>query len=197
MEATVIAEKKKKASAKKKTSAAQPGQRGKYAKWLTPGGLELLGAWARDGLTDKQLADKMGVAESTYYEWRRRFPALAEAVADGKEVVDVKVENALLKRALGYTYTETKREGTVNGIKNGTAKITMTEKTVPPDVTAQIFWLSNRKPDKWRKKVEAVSVIETKGLALEELEKMVLEEDESDENGSAGSCGADIDKDTR
>lgn len=92
----------------------------------------------------------MGVVESTYYEWKRRFPALAEAVADGKEVVDVKVENALLKRALGYTYTETKREGTVNGIKNGTAKITVIEKTMPPDVAAIIFWLKNRKPEVWR-----------------------------------------------
>lgn len=92
----------------------------------------------------------MGVVESTYYEWKRRFPTLAAAVADGKEVVDVKVENALLKRALGYTYTETKREGTVNGIKNGTAKITVIEKTMPPDVAAIIFWLKNRKPEVWR-----------------------------------------------
>lgn len=90
------------------------------------------------------------MVESTYYEWKRRFPALAEAVANGKEVVDVKVENALLKRALGYTYTETKREGTVNGIKNGTAKITVIEKTMPPDVAAIIFWLKNRKPEVWR-----------------------------------------------
>lgn len=96
----------------------------------------------------------MGVASSTYYEWKRRFPAIAEAVAKGKEVVDIKVENALLKRALGYNYTEVKKEGTVNGIKNGTAKVTVMEKTMPPDVTAQIFWLKNRKPDTWREKLE-------------------------------------------
>ncbi len=92
----------------------------------------------------------MGVAVSTYYEWRKRYPALAAAVADGKEVVDIKVENTLLKRALGYTYTETKREGTLNGIKNGTAKVTVTEKMMPPDVAAIIFWLKNRKPEVWR-----------------------------------------------
>ena len=153
----------------------------------------MLEAWARDGLIDKQIADKIGISATTLYNWRNKYPEINKALTGGKDIADAKVENALFKRALGYTYEETRREG----VKGGPAKITITTKTVPPDVTAQIFWLSNRKPDKWRKKVEAVSVIETKGLALEELEKMVLEEDESDENGSAGSCGADIDKDTR
>lgn len=138
------------AGKKKKTSAAQPGQRGKYAKWLTPSGLELLGAWARDGCTDEDLAKKIGVAPSTFYDWKRRFPDIAEAVSKGKEIVDIKVENALLKRALGYTYTEVKKEGAVNGIKNGTAKVTVTEKTMPPNVAAIIFWLKNRKPEVWR-----------------------------------------------
>lgn len=107
----------------------------------------------------------MGVVESTYYDWKRRFPALGAAVADGKEVVDVKVENALLKRALGYTYTETKREGTVNGIKNGTEKITVIEKTMPPDVAAIIFWLKNRKPEVWREIItETQELLEDDGF---------------------------------
>lgn len=145
---------KKKTGTKKKPAAAGTGRRGKYEKWLTESGIELLSAWARDGLIDEQIAQKMGVASSTYYEWKRRYPALAEAVSKGKEVVDIKVENALLKRALGYTCTEVRKEGTVNGIKNGTAKVVITEKPVPPDVTAQIFWLKNRKPDTWREKLE-------------------------------------------
>lgn len=83
----------------------------------------------------------------------------------GKEIVDIKVENALLKRALGYTYTETRREGTANSIKNGTAKITKIEKTVPPDVAAIIFWLKNRKPEEWRElPVETQELLEDDGF---------------------------------
>lgn len=79
--------------------------------------------------------------------------------------MDIKVENALLKRALGYTYTEVKKEDTVNGIKNGTAKVTVTEKTMPPDVAAIIFWLKNRKPEVWREIItETQELLEDDGF---------------------------------
>lgn len=107
-------------------------------------------AWARDGQIDTQIAARVGVSASTLYEWKRKYPEIAAALANGKEVVDVKVENALLKRALGYTYEETRREGT----QGGAAKISMVTRHVAPDVTAQIFWLKNRKPEVWREKVE-------------------------------------------
>lgn len=75
--------------------------------------------------------------------------------------MDIKVENALLKRALGYTYTEVKKEGTVNG----TAKVTVTEKTMPPDVAAIIFWLKNRKPEVWREIItETQELLEDDGF---------------------------------
>lgn len=135
-------------------------------------------------MIDKQIADKIGVSVTTLYNWKNKYPQIDKALASGKDIADAKVENALFKRAIGYTYEETKREGA----RGGAAKITVTTKTVPPDVTAQIFWLKNRKPDRWREKVETVSVIETKGLALEELEKMVLEDDN---RGKSESCGDD------
>lgn len=70
-----------------------------------------------------------------------------------------------MKRALGYTYTEVKKEGTENGIKNGTAKVTVTEKTMPPDVAAIIFWLKNRKPDVWREIItETQELLEDDGF---------------------------------
>jgi transposase len=62
--------------------------------------------WARDGLTNKQIAQNVGVAYSTLRDWVKKFPALSESLKKGKEVVDRQVENALLKRALGYEYTE-------------------------------------------------------------------------------------------
>lgn len=118
---------------------------GKYARWLTPEGLLQLEAWARDGLVDEQIAHNMGIATGTLYEWKNKYPEISEALKKGKEIVDIIVENALLKRALGYQYTEVTEEDGDLGHK--VKKVT---KHMPPDVTAQIFWLKNRRPDKWR-----------------------------------------------
>ena len=124
--------------------------KGKYQEWLDPDGLLLLEGWARDGLTDEQIAGNVGITATTLYEWKNRFPEISEALKKGKEVVDIQVENALLKRALGYDYQEQRIE---KSEKDGT-KIIQTIKHVPADTTAQIFWLKNRRPDKWRDKPE-------------------------------------------
>ena len=80
--------------------------KGKYARGLEPDGLLLLAAWARNGLIDEQIAHNCGISPGTLYDWKNRFPQIAEALKKGKEVVDVQVENALLKRALGYETVE-------------------------------------------------------------------------------------------
>ena len=123
---------------------------GRYHAWLTPDGLKRLEAWARDGLIDEQIAKNCGIAVKTLYEWKNAHPPIREALKKGKEVVDVEVENALLKRAMGYEYDETMIEESPDGVKRR-----VTRKMVVPDVTAQIFWLKNRKPEQWRDKVEA------------------------------------------
>lgn len=94
--------------------------KGKYKEWLDPDNLKLLEGWARDGLTDEDIARNMRIAVSTLYEWKNKYSEISEALKKGKEVVDYQVENAMLKAAL---------EG---------------------NITAQIFWLKNRRPDKWR-----------------------------------------------
>lgn len=121
--------------------------KGKYHEWLEPEGLLKIEGWARDGLVDEQIAQNIGIAASTLYEWKNQYPEISEALKKGKEVVDRQVENALLKRALGYKYEEIKTEETEEG-----KKVTVTIKEVVPDTTAQIFWLKNRKPDQWRDK---------------------------------------------
>ena len=121
--------------------------KGKYQRWLEPDGLTRLEGWARDGLTDEQIAKNCGCNAGTLYEWKKKYPEISEALKKGKEVVDIQVENALLKRALGYEYVEDKVEMGPNG-----KKVTQTIKQVIPDTTAQIFWLKNRRPDKWRDK---------------------------------------------
>lgn len=120
--------------------------KGKYQEWLEPEGLLKLEGWARDGLTDEQIAKNMGVRTSTLYDWKKKYLEISEALKKGKEVVDRQVENALLKRALGYSYTETTRE--LVGTKMVITKEVVKE--VQPDTTAQIFWLKNRRPDIWR-----------------------------------------------
>lgn len=124
---------------------------GKYQSWLEPEGLLLLEGWARDGLTDGQIAQNVGIGIRTLYEWKDKHPQISQALKKGKEVVDIQVENALLKRALGYDFQEERIE---TSAKDGT-KVIQTIKHVPADVTAQIFWLKNRRPDKWRDKVPA------------------------------------------
>lgn len=124
--------------------------KGKYQEWLTPEGLLKIEGWARDGLIDEQIAQNIGIRAATLYEWKKRFPQFSEALKKGKEIVDRQVENALLKRALGYEYEEIKEkfEGGV------LTERTVTKKEVVADTTAQIFWLKNRKPDTWRDKPE-------------------------------------------
>ena len=117
--------------------------------WLEKNKLILLEGWARDGLTDEQIAKNIGIATSTFYEWKKKEIEFSEALKKGKEIVDFEVENALLKKALGYTITikeeKLDRDGCVHTLEK--------DVHIPPDTTAQIFWLKNRKPDKWRDKV--------------------------------------------
>ena len=117
----------------------------KINEWLEKDKLVLIEGWARDGLTEEQIAKNMGISRATLYEWKKKEVNILNTLKKGKEVIDFEVENALLKRALGYEYEEKTYE---NGVL--TKSIT---KHVAPDTTAQIFWLKNRKPDKWRDKV--------------------------------------------
>ena len=79
---------------------------GKYQEWLTDEGLLKIEGWARDGLTDKQIAHNIGVNEATLNRWKSAHAPILQALKRGKEVIDREVENALLKRALGYSYNE-------------------------------------------------------------------------------------------
>ena len=114
--------------------------------WLENDKLILLEGWARSGLTDEQIAKNIGINRTTLYDWKKKEVNIADALKRGKEVIDFEVENALLKRALGYKYDEVTYE---NGVE--TKRVT---KEVQPDTTAQIFWLKNRKPNNWKDRVE-------------------------------------------
>lgn len=136
--------------------------KGKYEYWLTPEGLLKLEGWARDGLTDEQIAENMGISRSTLNAWKDKYSDISDTLKKGKEVVDRQVENALLKRALGYKYDEVTVEGGVE-----TKRVT---KEVVPDTTAQIFWLKNRKRESWadRQNIELSQPIDESIKEMEE-----------------------------
>lgn len=183
--------------------------KGKYEYWLTLEGLLRLEAWARDGLTDEQIAENMDIDAATLYRWKKRFCEICEALKRGKEIVDIQVENALLKRALGYSYNEDKYvsvpmeeaeyfekldeymnkyryehpEATDSELMLVRERFPKTKeilaerkvKEVVPDTTAQIFWLKNRRPDKWRDKqnIELSGKLETEKTKLDDLLQQV------------------------
>lgn len=93
----------------------------------------------------------MGIGYSTLQTWKSKYQEIRDTLKRGKEVIDRQVENALLKRALGYQYDEITKEM----VEDGSGRLMVTKvvtKEVQPDVTAQIFWLKNRKPSEWRDK---------------------------------------------
>ena len=92
---------------------------------LEPEGLALLEGRARDGMTEQQIARSLRIDRSTLYRWKTEHPELAAALRKGKETVDYQVESALLQTALSG------------------------------NTTAQLFWLRNRRPDKWKDKPDA------------------------------------------
>lgn len=121
-----------------------------YEQWKKDGELKdkliLIQGMARDGLTQQQIADNLGISIDTLIENKKKYSEFNNALKKGKEVIDFEVENALLKRALGYEYEEETYE---NGILTKKVK-----KHVAPDTTAQIFWLKNRKSNNWKDRVE-------------------------------------------
>lgn len=95
-----------------------------YKDWEAEEKILLLQGWARNGLTNEQIASNMDIVVSTLWEWRKKSPKISNALKIGKDEADIQVENALYKAAL---------EG---------------------NTTAMIFWLKNRRSKEWRDKIQ-------------------------------------------
>jgi transcriptional regulator with XRE-family HTH domain len=150
----------------------------KYIEWLKPDNLLRLTAWARDGLTDEQIANNMGINVSTLYKWKNDNSEINDALKKGKEVVDIQVENALFKRAIGYTVTLEKDFKLKEVVYDNNGKkvcekeylqMGHEQQHVPADTTAQIFWLKNRKAAVWRDKQDVEHSGEIKNATHEVL----------------------------
>lgn len=130
----------------------------KVDEWLTPDGLLLLKGWARNGLKDTLIAKNMGITAKTLYEWKNKYSDIREALKKGKEPADIEVEDALFKAAIGYYVTvkepikvKTKKQLKDKGtIEEEHVEFIEKETYIPPNPTAIIFWLKNRKPEAWR-----------------------------------------------
>lgn len=137
----------------------------KVGYWLTEEGLMLLAGWARRGLTDSEICQKIDLHVATLCEWKKKYPdTIGEALKSGKEVADITVENALFRKAIGYKVKEVSYKADKSG---NLVPVSAVEKDIPPDTTAQIFWLKNRRPDLWRdRRKEAESDTQNGGVVV-------------------------------
>ena len=110
-------------------------------------------ALAIDGLTNAEIAEKLSIGLTTLKKWINKYPEFATSIKEGKEPADAKVEMALYKKALGFDVTEKRAVVVGNGPSAKVQYVTET-RYVPPDNTAGIFWLKNRRPDKWRDRAQ-------------------------------------------
>lgn len=140
---------------------------------------KLVEGLAEVGFTDEQIAKKLNVSRSTLSLWKTKHSEFAKMLQKAKDEFDTRVvEQSLLKRAIGYSYVETTRElqaendeGFGEDSESSIQTLVVTKKVtkqVAPDVTAQIFWLKNRQPERWR---------DRKDIAIGGTVKLILEDE--------------------
>lgn len=137
--------------------------------WLEPDGLMLLECWSRDGYTYQDIANKIGITKTSLQRWRKEYPEIEKAMRNGREIVDYKVENALLKSALGYRTKESKITLELDN-KTGemvTTKRETTTKEIAPSVPACTAWLCNRLPDKWKRNRDNIIELDDEESAIQ------------------------------
>lgn len=148
------------------------GRKSKYETNVQPRLLEIA-AWCRDGLTDKEIAERLGICQDSFYVYKNKYTEFSDTLKETKEIADIKVENSLNKNANGYDYIEEtvvmKKEVIY---KDGKRVKEVTYPEVVPlkkhkeaETRAQMFWLQNRKPDKWRNQAQ----VELKVSKLEDI----------------------------
>lgn len=104
------------------------------------------------GAVDADIAQALGIVLSTLYLWKSQHPEFSDALKRGKEVADDMVENALFRRALGYTHDAVKIMTVSVGDGCSEVREVPFVEHYPPDTAAAFIWLKNRRPDKWRDK---------------------------------------------
>ena len=124
-----------------------------YEKWIK-GQEEVIISACRNGATIEDLTRIIGCGKTAFHRIKNGYSEFLELLKEGKEKADLKVENALFKRACGFEYEEKTNEVRVNqdGSIGQIISVKTVTKQVPPDTGAAIFWLKNRQPELWRDK---------------------------------------------
>ena len=146
--------------------------KGKYEDWVTPEGLMKIEAWAREGLSDKQIAHNIGIRPETLWAWQKQYPNLSNALKKGKEPADQIVENALFKSATGFSVKLRKPVKVRRRGGNEEVEYHEEEMFIAPNVTAQIYWLKNRRRDRWKDKPEESGASEQVSEILQSIYDM-------------------------
>lgn len=173
---------------KKLDAPSKRGRKNKYDTHVFPR-LEEIAHWCRDGLTEEEICQRLGVSHSSFAEYKKKYPELLDTLKKNKEVADYKVEDSLYMNATGYEYEEETwervrvdppywSEEEQQYIDYRLVLTKTVKKKKHPDTTAQIFWLKNRKPQQWRDKQELEhsggldSKLDLSGIPVEELRKL-------------------------
>lgn len=128
--------------------------------WLEEDNLMLLECWTRDGYTFEDIANRIGITSNTLRWWRKQYPEIDKALRTGREIIDYKVENALLKSALGYKTREVKVTTTIRHGKVVETIKEVLDKEQAPNVSAAQCWLYNRLPKKWKNMNSRANILE-------------------------------------
>jgi hypothetical protein len=131
----------------------------------------------RNGATDREIADILGVCVRTFYRWRAEYDAFAEALTAGKEFADDRVERALYERACGYEYSDVKIFHPSGAKEPVIVPVTV---HVPADVGAAKQWLATRRPPAPPKPPEQPTIVEQFRKAEERYNKHMAEKEAAD-----------------
>ena len=167
---------------------AKAGRKNKYFTHVQSR-LEEIGHWCREGLVETEICKRLGVGISNWERYKNAFRELRDSLKKNKEIADYRVEKALYLRACGYEYEEVTEEPAVDVIVEALRRgekfsrdeirelvddamivTKLVKKHLAPDPVSMIFWLKNRKPDKWRVKQEVGGNI-TVNYSVPEIEK--------------------------
>ncbi len=149
---------------KKPAPKNKGGRPTKYSKYYAPIIAELM---TNAGVIEKDVAARMGIAESTLNKWKLAHPEFAKALKRGRETPKQLVEGALLKRAIGYDAEELSQRRGKPDENNRQGEIlgtTLTRRHIPGDTGAIVFYLINQFGEKWKDKKEIAHAIEDDGL---------------------------------
>lgn len=126
----------------------------------------LVWSLAVKGFTNEEIAETIGISERTFLRWRKNYKSFNDRFIEGRSTATAKVEEALFKRATGYTVTE--EETTIKFDNDGNrlpVNVKSKKRHIAPDTSSMIFWLKNRDSANWKDRVE---VEETGGDGLAE-----------------------------